>query len=195
MKGRRVMYKRLIFPVIIIVMSMWGCSAQEEETGSLGPVYEAYPSPVEPQWAEQDMEESIPRVVCNIGKSFEQEGVITTVKEILMYPDDESPEYNIICFNLNVRNDSCSDVFMTLDISPLLLNTGEQVDDTDSCDIHRMMKTAVKDGSIEYKVKSSISDIKSIRWILVNPMSQDNRIMGKDCDYTFYLEEFKGGSA
>jgi hypothetical protein len=124
-------------------------------------------------------------------KAFNQSSIVTTVEEISIYKDNLNPEYNIICFNLKVQNESGKDVYLTYDISPIILNTGEQVDETDRCNINRLFKSAVKEGQLLYSIKSKVEDIKTIRWILTSPLYNGSEIIGEDCDFTFDLTQNK----
>jgi len=136
----------------------------------------------------------IPVTAFRVYETFDQGGIVTLVKDILLYSHEENNNCSIIQFNLQVRNNSDKDAYMLYDISPIVLNTGEQKDDTDRCTIHRVFKSAVKEGELVYEVKSRIESIKTIRWVLAGPLhnytnaDSSGEIIGGDCDFTFNLD-------
>lgn len=131
----------------------------------------------------------------NINKEFKQGEVTTTVREISLYPDTQGPGgYNVIKFNISVKNSTGKDIYMVYDISPLVLNTGEQIDFASKCDIHRVFKDVVKDGVLTYKTKSKIEDIKTLRWVIASPMYNGTQLIGKEWDFIFMLDKYEKGN-
>jgi len=186
------MDRKILIVLILISTLLSGCKSQDNISYNVKPtedkIVEAEPVP---DHFEKSIV-SIQRILSyNVNRSFDQGGVITTVRKISIYPDSEYAGYNIIEFDLGVKNTSGKDVYMVYDISPIILSTGEQIDDTEKCSIHRVFKTAFKEGQLKYKVKTNISDIKTIRWVLVSPLHGGSEIIGSDEDFTFNLEEYE----
>lgn len=182
------MKKRIMIVVLATAMSILpACISQKTAWQSV-----EVPENVEntnaqvPDTKHNELEKSDMRIY-RIDKAFDQGGVITTVGSIALYEDNEDDKYNVIEFDINVTNNSGKDVYMLYYISPIILSTGEQKDETDKCDIYKIFRGVIKDGKLVYRVKSSLSDIKTIRWVMASPLHNGSEILGNDCDYTFIL--------
>jgi hypothetical protein len=174
--------------LIISIIFISGCSTKQAGNNNMqSQLYvEAKGEIPQKQKASED-NAALSLKLYKLDKTLTQGEIITTLNEIAIY-DDET-EGTIIEFGLNINNTSQNDVYTSYDISPIVLNTGEQIDETYKCDIHRVFKAANKEGYVIYKAKTSKEEIKTIRWIVASPLYNGSEIIGRECDVLLELKE------
>lgn len=185
------MYKKVLIWVLPAVILLAGCTRETSKREEDKTVENTVKTETTPYAEEINGQRYEPVIYYRVNKEFDQGGVITTVKDISLYKDEESQGINIICFDLKVTNRSGNDVYMVFDISPIVLSTGEQVDGTPMCEIYRVFKDAMKEGKLRYRIKSSMDGITTIRWIPGSPLYSGSNLMGSEIDYTFNLVDYK----